>query len=269
MATAKKTGTLEVTQVKKTAVQVCLVGTAPLIYHSIASNFKTSRELLLPKKKEKKSEMERRLKHDPIMEFRESFYTFPKKHRDAGAPTMLSFPSNALKRAMQTATIDMEGASKAAIARLLTVRGHHIPVYGVPELFMTPVRNSGMTAAPDIRTRGILPNWVAIAEIEFVTPHINKKAVTDLLVAAGAMVGFGDWRPEKSGAHGTFELASPDDPEVKHLMDFAKRPAQEAAYWDPTPHDEYSTEMLNWFLEEATERGLSPTLPREQHKQEA
>ena len=141
------------------------------------------------------------------------------------------------------------------MGRLSYVEGEKVPIYGIPKLFMTPVRNSGMNRAPDIRTRAIIAEWAAFVPIRYTTPMLNFRTVSTLFQAAGVICGVGDWRPEKgSGNFGTFEVVDQDDPEFLRIVKEGGRKAQEAAMKRADPYDAETEELLTWFEDEAKAR---------------
>ena len=64
-----------------------------------------------------------------------------------------------------------------------------------------------------IRTRGGFPEWTATVDIR-VGQDIDKADLETWLRRAGAMIGICDWRPDKSGQHGRFELTALDKLEL-------------------------------------------------------
>jgi len=244
-------GEINVVRVETGTLTVALVGTTPMIFNSMNKHIMEA--LLLPPVKKKRAELESSLKHDPMSEFRRS----PTKIDDPKAPTLLAVLSTAVKGALRTAALDLPGATKAQIGRLTYVHGERVPVYGVPKLLCSVVRNSDPGRTPDVRTRCIVPRWAAIASITFSKPQLRETAVANLMAAAGLTVGIGDWRPEKgSGNFGQFRLAGVDDAELKEIMAEGGRSAQEEAMASPECYDSDTEELLSWFNAEVRRRGF-------------
>ena len=161
-AEPKKISVEEIT-IRTGTMHVCVVGLRPFIANRMAN--KGLRELLFPAAKLTTAERAARLKHDPVMEFRDSPYVL--KHPDA--PTYLAHLPSAFKGAIKCVATDMPGAIKAQIGRLVSVEGNtgpgmssgseFIQVYGVPRLFMSVVRGADAGRTPDVRTRASLPEW--------------------------------------------------------------------------------------------------------------
>lgn len=254
MATKKTdTGPMEIQPIEIGQTIFTVVGVSPLIYNSMSA--KVRRDLLLPKRKTK-VEQRLTLKHDPLSEYRSSVY------RTSKGPTALVVPSTMFKAAMANAALDVAGATKSELGRLLWVSGYSVEVYGVPQLMMSVMRDAGMSKAPRMRTRAVVPQWTATFLVEFVKPNLTETAVATMLAAAGMICGIGDSRPQKGkGSFGQFRLATADDKSfVENLRAHGARSAQEEALHEPTFFDEESEELFNWFNEEVERRGQSGML---------
>lgn len=244
-----KAENIEIVSIKQERVTFCVIGDTPLICNSLSN--KTIQELLLPAKKKNKAERESTAKHDPVAEFRNCIET-----QDSG-PTLITLLSTAFKGALRSVAVDMPGATKAQIGRLSYVDGHKVSIYGIPKLFMAPVRNAGMNRTPDVRTRAIIDKWAAFVDIRYTVPMLNLKTINTLFQAAGMIVGVGDWRPEKgSGNFGTFRVVDSDDADFKAIIESGGREAQEAAMLRAEPYDSDTEELLSWFFDEAKDREL-------------
>lgn len=193
------------------------------------------------------------LKHDPRAEFQASPYIL----KDERAPTLLAHLATAFKKSLMGAALDMPGAKKAQIGRLVWVNGDYVPIYGVPKIFMSVVRSADINRTPDIRSRAIVPHWAARVSFNFVEPLIKPQAVANLLAAAGMIQGVGDWRPEKgAGNYGQFEIVDAEDPRFVEVVATGGREAQLAAMNEPTCYDDETEELLTWFDDELQRRKL-------------
>jgi hypothetical protein len=250
MAT-KKEEINEVSRFEKGTIDVVIIGTSPLIYNRMSE--KARRELLLPKGRKTTIEKATTLKHDPMTEYRESVYRF----LTAGQPTLLYHMASAFKGAMATAALDIPGAKKAQIGRLVWIEGDHIPILGTPQLFMSIVRSADMNRTPDVRTRAILPTWGCLLSVSFVKGLINANSIVNLLSAGGMTVGVGDYRPEKGkGNYGQFELTGTDDPRWVALQSQGYA-AQAAALENPATYDQETQTLLSWYGDEVDVRQKS------------
>jgi len=223
-----------------------LVGTSPLIFNAMSA--KARHELLLPRGRKTAAEKAQTLKHDPISEYRNSCY----KRRGEG-PTRLVFPASAIKCAIATAALEVPGAKKAQIGRLVWAVGDYVDIYGEPELFMSVVRSADMNKTPDVRTRAILREWCCKVDLRFVMPTMNEVAILRLLETAGLVIGLGDFRQEKGkGNYGQFQTA--DDADVKSLLSRGMD-VQDKALESPAMYDIETEELYDWYNEERKARG--------------
>jgi hypothetical protein len=92
----------------------------------------------------------------------------------------------------------MRGVPSADRSELLT------PIIGEPKMREDMVRIS--RGGTDLRYRAEFLDWSASLDITYVNSMLSQESVLALIDAAGMGVGIGDWRPEKSGQHGTFML---------------------------------------------------------------
>jgi hypothetical protein len=250
MATKKAEPTTEVQimEVGTQSITFCILGRTPLIFNSMSA--KAMRELLMPKGRKTTAEKASTLKHDPVSEYRNSMYKL-----GDGMPTRLYIPASAMKKAAMTAALDLPGAKKSEVGRLLWVEGDKIPVYGQPKLFMTVVRSADMNRTPDVRTRAILPEWAAQMTVTFNTVKLRSVAVTNLFAAAGITSGVGDFRQEKgAGNFGQFTLSTPGNAKFKSLIAGYGASVQDAAIKTPECWDAESEELLTWYQEEVVRR---------------
>lgn len=248
--------TIDIIKIQKPSVTLTIKGTTPLIINRMSE--KAKRELLMPKGRKTAADKASSLKHEPFEEFRASPYTF----REDDAPTYIAVTAAMFKGAMGTAALDLPGARKSQIGRLVyieTPAEHHglVPIYGEPQLLMSVTRSADINHTPDIRSRVIIPDWAAVVEVSYVAPTLRQQAIVNLMAAAGITAGIGDWRPEKgSGSYGQFEIVSSDDAHVLELIKVWNRKAQVEAMANPATYDFETEELLTWFRDEAPRRGF-------------
>ena len=251
MAKEKTEKEIDILVINKGRIAFALMGNAPLICNRMSE--KAKRELLLPHGRLSAAEKKSRLKHNPLEEYQASPYT----DRNPKGPTLIQMLASSFKGAMKTAALDLPGASKAQISRLVWTIGDRVAIYGVPQLFMSVTRSADMNKTPDVRTRAILPRWAAYVEVAFATPILKEVAVQNLMGAAGLMQGVGDWRAGKgSGSYGTFDVVNGDDPEFLDIVNTGGRKAQEAAMASPEFYDGETEELYAWYETEAQRRGF-------------
>lgn len=254
MAVSKNDEGVVVQEIQLSNVHYNIVGVSPLVPH--AMSFKAVGSLLFPAPKKNAAEKATSMKHEPYEEFRDATYMFTDAEDDK--PTRIYMPAGAFHGAMATVAIDMAGAKKSQIGRLTSVPGLKIPVWGVPQIHRSIVRSSDMQRTPDIRTLAILPRWAARIEVNFIGSLVSGQSISNLLSAAGVIIGIGDGRPEKGKlTNGQFRLCSDDDPEFLQLMKLGGRKAQDQAMADPQPYDLETERMLDWFEQEKGRRAAN------------
>lgn len=242
---------ISIMEVQVGQMDFCILGTTPLICNRMSQ--KVWFELLAPKGKKTTAEKASSMKHNPVQEFRDS----PYRMANPDAVTELALLPTMFKRAMGTAALDMPGAKKSQIGRLVYVEGQMLPVFGVPKLFMSITRSADINKTPDVRTRAILPEWACKLTIQFTKPIIREQSIANLLAAAGFQSGVGDWRQEKgSGNYGSFKLVGADDPDFVRICKTMGRAEQVAALDEPEPYNDETSEMMAWFDVEMKRRGF-------------
>jgi hypothetical protein len=247
-----ESATVDIQPIKMGTFGAHIMGETPLIMHRFAK--KAWQELLLPSQKKNAAAKQETLKHDPLTEFRECCY----RNRDDNEPTLVHFPSGGISKAIASAALDLPGASKSQILRLVNVKSTQINIYGVPSLGMDMVRNSDMARSPDVRTRAYFDQWCAYIEVEYVSSLVSQSVIVNLLGAAGKIVGLGDYRPQKGGQFGKFTLVDPADETYRQIVKGQARKAQEAAWQSPSFFSEDSAELYGWFQAEIDRREKVP-----------
>lgn len=250
MAT-KKEDAISIIEVRTGTVEVCILGTTPQIHQRMSQ--KAQHELLLPKGRKNAAERASTLKHNPMEEFAASAY----RTTDERAPTELAMPATAWKAAIRSAALDLPGASKAQLGRLMWVEGEMIPVWGVPKIFLSVTRSADAARTPDIRSRLIIPKWATKISVTYIKPILNEQAIVNLIAAAGLTIGMSDWRPQKgSGNYGQFKIVPPDDLEFVAVCRAGTRKPQLEAIAAPEAYNDETAEMLAWFDVEIKRRGF-------------
>lgn len=233
-------------------VTFVVVGTTPLIFNRMAE--KAKRQLLLGGTRKTAADKAANLKHMPVEEYRASVY----RNKGNECATRLTLPAPAFKGAMATSALDLPGAKKTEIGRLVWVVGTHVDLYGVPELLMSVVRSADMNRTPDIRTRAIVPAWACMVSVRFVQPKLTATAIGNLMAAAGVIAGVGDFRQEKGkGNFGQFRLAGLDDEEFQRITATGGREVQDEALHTYRCYDEETEELLSWYSAEVIRLGRS------------
>jgi hypothetical protein len=252
MAQSKKTierSEVGIAKLQRGTTTVFVLGASPLVMNRMAK--KAKEELLLPRRSLNKAARAMTQKHNPPDEFRDSIY----RCRDDSAPTFIHIPTNAIKKAMAQAALDMEGATKAEVGRLIKITDLTVHLYGKPFLYMDVVRLAGFTKVPDIRTRAMFPEWACKITIQFIRTKIREQDVGNLMDAAGDIVGIGDGRTEKGTFNnGSWRVVEHDDKDWHRIVKTQGRKVQEAAMANPEAVNEDTEEMLAWYHAEIVRR---------------
>jgi len=118
-------------------------------------------------------------------------------------------PPVGIKCAMLTAAGGLKTfqRAKTQLKTGLFIMGQSLPLsYKEMRPRMDMVRTSGMTRVPDVRFRPSFLGWSTKLVIQYNDSFLQPQSVADLLMRAGD-VGIGEWRPERGGVYGTFDVA--------------------------------------------------------------
>lgn len=250
MENKSKSIEIEIAELRRESLEVCVVGRSPLILNCMAA--KAKRELLLPKRKMNAAEKAGSLKHDPLQEFRDSA-----KYSVEDDGHLLCLPATAFKSAIRSAALVIPGATKSQIGRLTYIDGEEVGVFGKPSMMMSVVRSADINHTPDIRTRCAIKEWCAKLTIVYCVPILTGKSVRNLLSVAGEVIGVGDFRPEKgAGAFGRFEIVEETSEEYQAILANGNN-VQESVMNSETPpyYDGETAKLHHWYKNELAERG--------------
>ena len=178
--------------IRRAQIDVRIVGLTSLIVHAWSQKaLKEMRDCQQGKAKEKKAPK------NPTQEFQDAKY-LDDKGRDC-------VPSTAIKSAIIDAASFIDGVTKVVIRGAIFVLGELIPVeYDSCSMREDPVR-VGMGKA-DLRYRPEYKGWRATFPIEYNPAVISPDQIRNLVNHAGFAIGIGEWRPQKDGQFGRFEV---------------------------------------------------------------
>ena len=193
-------GRVQVQRIASKAYNLTLVGMTGLYLHKMSQ--KAQHDLLLGGKKKTAADKQK-IRHDPLEDFRNSMYFSKERSPDAA----VFFPAMAIKRAIRTIAVEIDGVQGTQIDRLVYMPDEYIELVGTPILRMDIARLSGIGRSPDVRTRAYLPTWGTQFTIFAAYPQISQATIQALLSNAGQYIGIGDNRQERGhGSFGTFML---------------------------------------------------------------
>ncbi len=203
MATNSTTAALSLQRIERQIALIDIRGTAPLIVHRWSEKAKKQ---MLDSQQGRKTPKEAK---NPEADYASSMYRF-----DDGRH---GFPVTAYKAATVKGGARAFGKSvkmtelRQALVFLpdgIGTDGMQLTeIHGEPRMREDMVR-VGMGTA-DIRYRAEYPEWAATLRVEFM-PNLVDLGTIAALIDAGGSNGVGEWRPEKNGSFGTFEVVGED-----------------------------------------------------------
>lgn len=189
---------------------ITISGVSPIVFHNGATGLDTRSQLsrdiaaLMDKRAALTEAEEDRLRE---LECQRSLWL-----DESGAPTI---PPAALRAAIEGGARKRRQGSqvRGGLVVLSTGFRYDWERYGetVEELgrraqFVVPVV---LNRSRVLRTRAKFdPPWVCVSQVEVDTELVNEDHLREWLEIAGKQIGIGNWRPERSGTYGRFELAS-------------------------------------------------------------
>lgn len=188
-------------------LRVPLVGTAPLIVHKFSEKAKRQ---MLDAMQGRKSPKEAK---DPVAEYEAAFYRldddgygFPVIAFKAASVSACRFFGKQMPMTLARQCIFIDGEfSKRDGQKLARIDGS-------PHM-REDVARVGM-GGTDLRYRPEFTEWTTSVDVTYVKSMLTRESVLSLIEAGGLGVGVGEWRPERKGDFGTFEIDSTRDVEV-------------------------------------------------------
>lgn len=194
---AKEITTFQIPAPNIKLMKVQIKGTAPLIFHKWDEK---AIKMMLDKQM-KKAPKGREIR-DPEKEYEASFY------KDSEGK--IAFPARNIKQAIVGSARFLQGLPMTILRGAIFVKGDKdgfIPVKYKEKSMRQDMVTVGMGTA-DIRFRGQVDGWEMEVLIEFDADILSPDQVLNLLQRAGFSQGLGEWRPEKNGDNGTFEVTN-------------------------------------------------------------
>lgn len=88
-----------------------------------------------------------------------------------------------------------------------TKAGRMVVLNGRPKMREDYVRLAGVNHPADLRYRGCFYRWSAELIVSYTKNLLDRESVVSLIEAGGMGVGVGEWRPERNGEFGTYQVA--------------------------------------------------------------
>jgi len=197
-------GQIEIKRIGTKTILVPIRGTSPLI----VSNFseKSKRQMLEAQMGVKNTRENR----DPEAEYQQAFYRLAREDGEDG----YGFPAVGFKAATVGASRFYTGLKMTELRQFLFFKGiftkadpqQLVEIHGTPERREDVVRLAGAARTAYLRYRPMFPEWTATLEVTYVHNKLAQESVISLIDAGGLGVGVGEWRPERKGDFGTYQV---------------------------------------------------------------
>lgn len=178
------------------SLKVKIIGTSPLIFHKWSEKAK---KMILDKQQKKAGAGKHEIRN-PQEEYETSIY------RDSEGN--VAFPALCIKQAIVGAARNIEGVTMALLRESVFIVGDKdglIPVKHEEMTMREDMVRVGMGTA-DLRYRAQVTDWSMEFIVKINADVISPEQTLNLLQTAGFSCGLGEWRPERNGDYGTFEV---------------------------------------------------------------
>lgn len=192
------TASINISRIAAERVLIPIVGTTPLIVHKFSE--KARRQMLDAQQGKKAPKVAR----DPEADYQSAFYRtesgygFPAVAFKACTVGAARFFGKDVRMTDLRQCLFFKGALSAADPQPL------VELAGDPRMREDVVRLG--ISGTDLRYRPEFWPWSAILDVTYVKSMLTLDSVLSLIDAGGMGVGVGEWRPEKKGDYGTFQI---------------------------------------------------------------
>lgn len=182
---------IEIPELRITRFQMKIVGRTPLITNRFGETAIAAIE-----KTQTKAPRGAHDAKDIEAEFQEGLYLLP----DGG----FGFPATGVKRAIADAAIRMTEHKGTIVRAAFNIEADLLPIVG-----SDPVMRTDHVGGPGkVRYRPMFWPWSMTVPVGLVESVISLGEFLNIARMAGFGIGIGNWRPEKNGTFGTFDLES-------------------------------------------------------------
>lgn len=200
---------IEIPALQLETIKITLVGQSPLIMHKFSEKSKK----MIADKQQGKAKDKRKAK-DPKAEFEAAIYYLGGKKKNA-RKHRYGFPASAFKQCAVSAARYVDGVKMTYLKGAFHILGSDVDpslveilVKKAPQMREDTVRIGGFGAkVADLRYRPEFIDWKAELRIQYNVAAITPQQIAHLLNVGGFSIGVGDWRPEKEGVFGRFNVA--------------------------------------------------------------
>lgn len=205
-AAQQEVSEIQIDRIAVSRMRVPISGTTPLIVHRFSEKAKKK---MLDDMQGRKSPKQPK---DPAAEFEGAFYRF-----EDGSN---GFPVIAFKAAtIGAARFYGKEVTMTSLRQFLFFRGEP----GLDGVSLTPIEGEATMredvvrvgkGGTDLRYRPEFREWSTTLDVTYVTSALTQSSVLSLIDAGGLGVGVGEWRPEKRGDNGCYQVDPDRDVEV-------------------------------------------------------
>lgn len=140
----------------------------------------------------------------------------------------LCIPCRVIKASIVDGAMITDGVvTKADLKRSLRVLGFTSPIKLAGGPMRMDVRVAMNQQTPDVRARAIVPAGYTFDVVLQFSMLLSPDKVMAAFDGAGAMIGIGDWRPDKGGDFGTFKVTPLPDVEIERILKACDVPEEE------------------------------------------
>jgi hypothetical protein len=204
-APASREQTVHLPSIETRRVAVRLVGLNSLIVHRFDEKAITQ---MLAKQRGLPFE---RTKKAPQRDFEASKY-----YNENGEDCV---PVMTVKKAMTEMASFSDNITKKQVRAGFMILGEYAPLkYDNCVMRQDMVRTSGISRAPDVRFRAMYTGWSVDLVIQFDARLITLDEIMYLARGAGTSIGICEWRIQKDGIYGSFEVEPLADTQVAAIV---------------------------------------------------
>ena len=192
------TAAVTISRIAVERLLVPIVGTAPLIMHRFSE--KAKRQMLDAQQGRKSPKVAR----DPDADYQAAFYRtadgygFPAVGFKACTVSAARFYGKDVRMTDLRQFLFFKGVLSPADPQPL------VPIVGEPHMREDVVKLG--ISGTDLRYRPEFTEWSAVLDVTYIVSSLTRDSVLSLIDAGGMGVGIGEWRPEKKGDFGTFQI---------------------------------------------------------------
>lgn len=204
-ATSKKTEVVELKPIQVAEFDFTIRGTSSLIVQQFSEKNRGAIE-----DKQGQKAKGAREKRNPNAEYLAAHYCMPGTGKAGDKKTKYGVPAAGLKNCAVTACRFVDGMqmtfARGAFHVLEDAGGLVVVKYKATNMRTDTVRlpNGNL----DLRYRPEFHDWSIRVRIRYNKTAISPEQIVNLFNNAGFGVGLCEWRPEKNGSHGMFEVAT-------------------------------------------------------------